>query len=272
MSATAPLRNNLRKRQFANEDDLNNSIYPLPKRTKLYQKELLPLTQLFPVDSIKYPLLAPLASGIFVLAHVLTVEECKELVRRSEEKGYQELEDFWDPNYRSNTRVMDTDEKLAVLLWKRVKAYFPEVICEDANGDWERCGINERFRFCKYTKDQKFNPHLDGKFVRNEKEESKWTIMIYLNDDFKGGTTDFLRKHDVPHSKPKQQDIVLGDEEHVQQDSTMLFATGDKGIVVDKATLDTFDSSFEVILRVLPKAGFVICFRQQDEFLHHLLI
>jgi len=207
-----------------------------------------------------------------VLAHVLTVEECKELVRRSEEKGYQELEDFWDPNYRSNTRVMDTDEKLAVLLWKRVKAYFPEVICEDANGDWERCGINERFRFCKYTKDQKFNPHLDGKFVRNEKEESKWTIMIYLNDDFKGGTTDFLRKHDVPHSKPKQQDIVLGDEEHVQQDSTMLFATGDKGIVVDKATLDTFDSSFEVILRVLPKAGFVICFRQQDEFLHHLLI
>ena len=37
-----------------------------------------------------------------------------------------------------------------------------------------------------------FGPHLDGPWVPNEEESSIFTVVIYLNSDFKGGATSFL--------------------------------------------------------------------------------
>ena len=39
-----------------------------------------------------------------------------------------------------------------------------------------------------------FAPHYDGPFVKNFNERSMKTFMIYLNDDFNGGTTNFLHE------------------------------------------------------------------------------
>ena len=51
--------------------------------------------------------------------------------------------------------------------------------------------MNERFRIYRYQKYQEFRSHSDGKFHRSDLEESKLTFMIYLNDDFQGGGTNF---------------------------------------------------------------------------------
>ena len=46
-------------------------------------------------------------------------------------------------------------------------------------------------RIYKYALGQQFKMHRDGSYIRNEKEKSFYTFMIYLNDDFEGGETEF---------------------------------------------------------------------------------
>ena len=58
-------------------------------------------------------------------------------------------------------------------------------------GSWNLLGINERFRYYRYDVGQTFRQHYDGSFCRHPGEESKLTFMVYLNDHFTGGTTEF---------------------------------------------------------------------------------
>ncbi len=37
-----------------------------------------------------------------------------------------------------------------------------------------------------------FSPHIDGPWVPHENESSVFTVVIYLNSDFQGGTTKFI--------------------------------------------------------------------------------
>merc|ERR1719356_2123 len=96
-------------------------------------------------------------------------------------------------HYRSNTRMITTDPALAEVLYQRIKACCPQTYeCEGAQ--WEICGLNERFRWCKYVKGQKFGIHTDAVFQRSLSEKSFYTVNIYLNSgerDFQGGRTCF---------------------------------------------------------------------------------
>src|SRR5207244_2291177 len=91
------------------------------------------------------------------------------------------------PEVRNNTRVMFDDEALAAMLFQRVRAQLPHVLL----GLWLH-GANERFRCYRYEVGQRFAPHFDGAFIRDENEESLLTFMVYLNDGFEGGETEFL--------------------------------------------------------------------------------
>jgi hypothetical protein len=59
---------------------------------------------------------------------------------------------------------------------------------------WSLTGLNEMFRFCRYTKGQIFRGHTDACFKRNSKERSFYTYMLYLNAGFEGGHTRFLER------------------------------------------------------------------------------
>jgi prolyl 4-hydroxylase len=52
-------------------------------------------------------------------------------------------------------------------------------------------GLNELFRFYRYQPGQEFKKHRDNSYIRNNKEASYFTFMIYLNDNFTGGATTF---------------------------------------------------------------------------------
>ena len=58
--------------------------------------------------------------------------------------------------------------------------------------------LNEQLRICRYEPDQYFAPHYDGIYKRSFMEESKLTIMAYLNDAFTGGHTNFLDDRSKP--------------------------------------------------------------------------
>lgn len=91
------------------------------------------------------------------------------------------------PDVRNNQRSMADDLDLAQALYAVARPHLPERLRGGT-----LCGLNERFRFYRYTPGQYFAPHYDGAFVRNRLEYSLVTVMLYLNEGAEGGETRFL--------------------------------------------------------------------------------
>lgn len=92
------------------------------------------------------------------------------------------------PDVRNNDRVIIEDREFAEELYRRLTEAIP-----DAVFGWQRIGLNERLRCYRYQRGQWFAPHSDGAFRRTPDERSFLTVMVYLNEDFEGGHTRFLR-------------------------------------------------------------------------------
>lgn len=145
------------------------------------------------------------ADKIWTIQGFLTEKECEDLILFSESKGYQEAEVSLPEGakmlkgIRNNYRLFYQDDNLAQKYWQKLKPYCPEKLEDNI-----ATGLNEQFRFYKYEPNQRFKRHIDGRFKRNEQEESRITFMIYLNDDFEGGETTF----DTLQIHPKTGDAL----------------------------------------------------------------
>ncbi|MEM7151772.1 MAG: 2OG-Fe(II) oxygenase [Myxococcota bacterium] len=130
--------------------------------------------------------------GVFTVDGVLSAAECDALVHETETFGFltapiTTLTGFEHrPEIRNNTRVMLDDRKRAKWLWERVQPWIPREYW-----DHHVVGLNERFRYYRYQAGQYFRWHRDGAYRRNNRERSLLTLMVYLNDGFTGGDTDF---------------------------------------------------------------------------------
>ena len=129
---------------------------------------------------------------IFLIHDFFTAEECRRSISFSEGRGYVDaplttpLGFIMAKEVRNNTRVMVDDPDFAARLFARARPFLPPRV------ETRRAhGMNERFRYYRYDVGQRFRKHYDGSFWRNPEEESLLTFMVYLNDDFSGGTTDF---------------------------------------------------------------------------------
>ena len=129
---------------------------------------------------------------IWTIDQFLSPKACEDLIIFSESQGYQEATVSLESgpkmikNIRNNYRLLYEDEKLAQKYWKDLEQFCPKSL-----EDYQVLGLNESFRFYKYESNQRFKRHIDGRFKRNENEESRITFMVYLNDDFIGGETQF---------------------------------------------------------------------------------
>ena len=101
---------------------------------------------------------------------------------------------------RNNTRVMIDSFDLAGALWELVRDHAPS----PHEGD-VAIGLNERFRIYRYDPGQQFDWHYDGYYRRQIGEQSKFTLMFYLNDGYEGGQTDFRDCSVIP----QQGDALL---------------------------------------------------------------
>lgn len=142
-----------------------------------------------PSKITKIPLNTP---GAFVLRGLLSPQECQFFIDETEKLEYGSLKDEYNPQYRDNDRCVAVSTKLAMKLYERIQPFLPEQV--DIQGKWDICGTNEAFRFCRYKPGGHFSAHYDGCFVRNSSERSFYTVNIYLNGGFSGGTTNFLAK------------------------------------------------------------------------------
>lgn len=171
-----------------------------------------------------------ISDKIFTVAQVLSVEECKEYIAMTENIGYQDAPVSFStgavvvPEIRNNRRVMIDDEQISQTLWQKVKNYVPSVL-----DNRQAVGLNERIRFYRYKPGQRFAPHMDGYFERENGERSLWTFMLYLNQDFSGGETiffsaeEYLNKLKVKNLKPKDQSYLVGATVVPQTGSALFF-------------------------------------------------
>jgi len=140
----------------------------------------------------------------FTVDDLLSAEECEELIRITEEHGYEaaqinvgggrqrRMDDF-----RKSGRCIIDSEMFASKLWERLAP----LLADDGRSDtasrgWVPIELNERFRFLRYSPGDYFKPHQDGSYVREsgakKGDRSFQTVMVYLNDASRGGETKFL--------------------------------------------------------------------------------
>lgn len=129
---------------------------------------------------------------VLTIDGVLTDQECEALVHEAEAIGFADapittMKGFeMRPEIRNNTRVIVDDHARARQLWERVAPRIPAV-----HRGQRVVGLNERFRFYRYHRGQYFEWHRDGPYCRSSEEQSVLTLMVYLNDGYAGGRTEF---------------------------------------------------------------------------------
>ena len=138
-------------------------------------------------------------------------EECEDHINSSEDKGYGEAlvrtrgkGEAVDKEVRDNDRVILDSPELAAELYERVKEHLPQNI-----DGWVPNGLNERFRYYRYKDGQRFKPHMDGAHKRSETEVSFLTLLIYLNDNYEGGSTPLIGINEIIY--PKEGMMLLFD-------------------------------------------------------------
>lgn len=174
--------------------------------------------------------------------NVFTETECDDLIKRSEEAGYEEAlvnvgrgRQQKIKDVRNSDRCIIDDPELAETIWQRVRSAIETVGDEEKQAanlhkviDHRRdcsyqsrnmwaVGLNERLRFLRYDPGQYFKPHSDGSFFRQRGErygeQSFVTLQLYLNEGFLGGETTFLGDDDsmsIPFT-PKTGSVLLFD-------------------------------------------------------------
>lgn len=146
-----------------------------------------------------------LTSTIFTITDFWTPQACEDFIAQSESMGYEPATVETEKGHqvvasvRNNHRVVYKDLPLADKLWEQLKAFAPTRI-----GNSKATGLNELFRFYKYEPGQEFKKHRDQSYIRNHLEASYYTFMIYLNDNYVGGTTRFDE-----HTIAPQQGMAL---------------------------------------------------------------
>jgi WD40 repeat protein len=126
--------------------------------------------------------------------NVLDAETCAALVRHATEIGLCPTDRDYPPSYRDNDRLERDEPVLAAALYERLREALPELLVDEDGAVHRLCGLNERFRFCRYSNGQRFRTHRDGAFARSEDERSRLTVQIIYLDDasrFTGGATRF---------------------------------------------------------------------------------
>ncbi|SHH70113.1 2OG-Fe(II) oxygenase [Massilia sp. CF038] len=133
-----------------------------------------------------------LDSGVITIENFLTAAECQRYIDHGETIGYVPSEvnlpggSRRAEEIRNNDRVLYDDPTLASRLFERARPLLPEQI-----GDCRLHGFNERMRFYRYGPNEYFKWHRDGSFAPSPEVASLLTFMIYLNDGFEGGDTEF---------------------------------------------------------------------------------
>ncbi len=100
-----------------------------------------------------------------------------------------------DARLRNNTVAVLHDRALAAEAFDRVEPHVPPTMTteiERGRAELEVAGIHLPLRIYRYEIDQFFGVHEDQSYFSDDGAQSLLTFMVYLNDEFEGGGTEFV--------------------------------------------------------------------------------
>lgn len=128
---------------------------------------------------------------VFGIPTFLDAGECQELIALAEAEGFSSAGvrtaqgQVAMPTIRNNERAMFESAPWVRMLWSRLSAAgLPAIEGEVPQG------LPKDLRFYKYSPGQRFKMHKDGPWSEGG-HVSRLTLLVYLNDAFAGGETDF---------------------------------------------------------------------------------
>jgi predicted 2-oxoglutarate/Fe(II)-dependent dioxygenase YbiX len=142
--------------------------------------------------------LHPHSDRVFSIDPLLTAGECLCLIDDAQRHGFTAAGvrtvagQRMMQSIRNNERVQFESPVWVERLWLRLsKATLPALDGQVAEA------LPKELRFYKYSEGQRFKMHKDGSWTEAGLT-SKLTLLVYLNDDFLGGETDFRDFKIVP--------------------------------------------------------------------------
>lgn len=130
----------------------------------------------------------------------LVNHDCDLIIKKATEQGFVKATINTREGKEVNNTIRNNDkvEFNDVNLESTLNYMFTQMD-ELVNGfpGYEFTGVNDLFRVYRYSEGQEFKVHMDGTFEKSETEYSRITVLVYLNDDFGGGETEFVMPHRV---------------------------------------------------------------------------
>ena len=149
---------------------------------------------------------------LIIFDDLLDNDECNEIINKTH-NYYMDLSAEYLKSQRDSKRILNMNKNLADIIYERIKKYIEKETDNKklqpfgfgVNGIWSPIGINHCFRHSVYHAPSiGFKPHRDSSYIEKPNTRSILTIIIYLNDDFIGGDTIFIK----PNSDRKIGQIV----------------------------------------------------------------
>jgi hypothetical protein len=162
---------------------------------------------------------------IFTLNDTLSQSECDKIILDANKKGWNLSSPSGgghgrtgDEDPRTSKFCVLYDDDLSMKLWNIIKHHLPQNIgflekniyfnSQTQGTEWSPVDIYNKMRIYKYDEGDNFPEHIDYKIkrnvFRNEKEfvqQSFFTLLIYLNEDFEGGHTGYCPNHNGIHCR-----------------------------------------------------------------------
>eukprot|EP00746_Dinoflagellata_sp_MGD_P056274 gnl/MRDRNA2_/MRDRNA2_243935_c0_seq1.p1 gnl/MRDRNA2_/MRDRNA2_243935_c0~~gnl/MRDRNA2_/MRDRNA2_243935_c0_seq1.p1 ORF type:complete len:304 (-),score=54.48 gnl/MRDRNA2_/MRDRNA2_243935_c0_seq1:133-1044(-) len=137
--------------------------------------------------------------GALQISKVLPRQMAEQYVQSAEGLGfdnahhpsYQNQEkDQSEESYRKNDRcVYQATQAQVKLLFDRLGPFLPPHLDAGTFGSWHLWGLNDMWRFYRYREGQSFPIHQDNMTAKAKNMTTWFTVLIYLSDGFKGGST-----------------------------------------------------------------------------------
>lgn len=200
------------------------------------------------------------------IPNFLSSQECNRLIQGANDRGFEK------PNFgkaRICERLHTVNEDLSSWVMDKLRDYLPKVITIDGVR-WRLSRFTHHWRYVHYKPGGLFAPHYDGAKLLPWKEMSVFTVQVYLNENFSGGSTrfymDYLPNRMTPHQvgygqvtqfdpkngpthqvEPKTGKVlVFNHTENILHDGEPV-AEGEKYILRDDVLYTAFEEDYEIL-------------------------
>lgn len=167
---------------------------------------------------------------VYLIDQFFSLEECQRLIsqtpglqfqeahvnrqlQRSNDKAINEQTTISRKDIRNNLKLVFDHPSLATQMFQRLTALNLPINASQLlnSGTYTLQSCNARMKIYQYLSRQYFKRHRDGIYIDNQNQtHRRYTFMVYLNDNFIGGETQFhISGHSPILVRPKQGQALI---------------------------------------------------------------